>query len=168
MIVVIMGVSGSGKSTIGRMLAKRLGCEFRDADRYHSADNKAKMKKGIPLDDNDRTPWLQELKRVINQHIERDESLVLACSALKESYRRVLGESDDTAYVYLKADFQTISKRVEHRKHEFMNPQLLESQFETLEEPRGAITVDARLSPKLIIDQIVDRLNESKPIDLID
>ncbi len=165
MIVVIMGVSGSGKSTIGRMLAKRLGCVFLDGDRFHSADNKAKMKKGIPLDDNDRIPWLQELNRVINQHIEKDESLVLACSALKEAYRHVLGESDDVAYVYLKADFQTIRKRVERRKHEFMNPHLLESQFETLEEPRGAITIDARLSPKLVIDQIVDSLNESKLID---
>ncbi len=162
MIVVIMGVSGSGKSTIGRMLSKRLGCEFLDADDFHSADNKIKMRQGIPLEDKDRLPWLQELSRVITQHIETQKNLVLACSALKEAYRRILGESDDLAYVYLQADFQTINKRLKRRQHEFMNPQLLESQFKTLEEPHEAITVDAGQSTKQVVEQIITRLNESK------
>ena len=156
MIIVVMGVSGCGKTTIGELLAQRLSCKFADADDFHSADNKAKMKAGIPLTDDDRQPWLTHLAQLFSTYEKRDESLVLACSALRQSYRQIfLDAANNLVFVYLKADFQTIASRLKHRKHEYMNPDLLKSQFETLEEPEDAITANASDSPDAIVEKIL-------------
>jgi gluconokinase len=156
LIIVVMGVSGSGKTTIGELLAQRLPCKFADGDDFHSADNKAKMKAGIPLTDDDRQPWLNNLAQLFSAYEKRDESLVLACSALKQSYRQIfLNATSHLVFVYLKSDFETIASRLKHRKHDYMNPDLLKSQFETLEEPEDAITADTRDSPDAIVEKIL-------------
>jgi gluconokinase len=164
LIVVVMGVSGSGKTTIGKRLAARIGCEFADADDFHSADNKAKMRSGTPLNDEDRLPWLQELNKVISAHSLTKTSLVLACSALKQTYRSILAKDAgaDVVFVYLKVDFQTLQKRLARRRHKFMNPKLLGSQFETLEEPDDAITVDSTQTVSETVQDIMDALDNKK------
>jgi len=154
-----MGVSGSGKTTIGKLLAKRLRCQFADADDFHSAGNKAKMKSGTPLNDDDRRPWLKTLADLIDKHVENKESLVLACSALKHEYRSALSGTNEVLFVYLKVDFETIEKRLKTRHHEFMNPDLLKSQFATLEEPADAVIVDASQEPDLVVDQIALKMS---------
>lgn len=167
MIVVVMGVSGSGKTSVGKKLANRFQCEFVDADDFHSADNKAKMHSGVPLTDEDRRPWLQSLARLISNHRQAGTGLVLACSALKKAYRDILaGEHDElsshgdrtngkTIFVYLKVDYKTLEKRLARRHHEFMNPTLLKSQFDTLEEPTDAIVVDSSQSLAATVKDIV-------------
>jgi carbohydrate kinase (thermoresistant glucokinase family) len=161
-VIIVMGVAGSGKTTIGKALADSLGWQFEDGDDFHSAANKAKMHSGHPLDDADRMPWLQTLA----DHIATwatSKPTVLACSALKESYRAILvGERRDVAVVYLKADFETIAARLNARTGHFMNKGLLRSQFETLETPRGltaeghspVIEVNADLPPAEIVEKI--------------
>ncbi|MBU6452790.1 MAG: gluconokinase [Cyanobacteria bacterium REEB67] len=161
-VIIVMGVSGSGKTTTGKALAASLGWQFEDGDDFHSAANKAKMHAGHPLADADRMPWLQTLA----EHIATwatSKPTVLACSALKESYRAILvGERSDVAVVYLKADFETIAARLNARTGHFMNKELLRSQFETLETPHGVtaegrsavIEVDADLSPAEIVEKI--------------
>lgn len=157
MIIVVMGVSGSGKSTTGKLLAERLEWEFSDADDFHSLNSKEKMRRGIPLTDADRMPWLERLAEIIEERINGGSQMVLACSALKDSYRTVLDRtnSQEVVFVYLKVDFNTVEKRLAERKHEFMNPELLKSQFETLEEPGAAIVVDARQDPELVVESIL-------------
>jgi gluconokinase len=138
-IAVVMGVSGSGKTTIGQALARELGWRFIDADDYHPPANVAKMAAGEPLDDEDRWPWLDRLNGVLKQQME----VVLACSALKERYRSRLAEGiERMVWVYLKGDFDLIRSRLEQRRHRYMPSSLLESQFAALEPPRQAITVD--------------------------
>ncbi len=159
MIVVLMGVSGSGKTTVGRILAADLGWRFADADDYHPAANVAKMHAGIPLDDEDRRPWLQALDRLIDDAQERGEDLVLACSALKHSYQDYLKEGEpDVHYVYLEGSEDLIRRRLAERKGHFMNPGLLHSQFETLEPPSDAIRVDISPPPEAIAGEIRKRL----------
>jgi gluconokinase len=139
MILVLMGVSGSGKTTIGRALAGRLGWRFIDADDHHPADNVAKMAAGIPLEDTDRWPWLDSL----NQLLRKEQNAVLACSALKESYRqRLLAGVADSRVVFLDGDKALIASRVAARKHRYMPAILLDSQFAALEPPAHAIRVD--------------------------
>ena len=138
MIIVLMGVSGCGKSAIGQALSKELDIPFYDADDFHSEANKRKMKEGILLTDRDRKPWLKTLADFMSAHGE----MILACSALKHSYRRILRFSPEVQFVYLKGAYPLIRMRLEERKGHFFNPNLLESQFATLEEPRNAITVD--------------------------
>lgn len=133
-----MGVSGSGKSTVGALLARRLGWEFLDADEYHPPANVAKMSAGIPLEDADRWPWLERL----NGELRQRRNAVLACSALKESYRRVLGKDLDFRTVHLRGDFDLLRSRLQARQHRYMPASLLESQFATLEPPAGAIDID--------------------------
>ncbi len=158
-----MGVSGSGKTTIGQLLAQRLACQFADGDDFHSADNKAKMRAAVPLTDDDRQPWLDKLARLFSTYDKRNESLVLACSALKQSYRQIfLNATDNLVFVYLQADFETIASRLQHRKHEYMNPDLLKSQFETLEEPEDAITVDANDSPDRLVEKILVEIKTNR------
>lgn len=156
MILIIMGVSGSGKTTIGQRVAERLGYGFSDADDFHSAANKAKMAGGIPLNDDDRAPWLQTMRAAIEEWQRTSTGHVLACSALKEGYRLALGAGDpDRKFIYLKGSFELIQSRLEHRAGHFFNPALLQSQFDALEEPTDAIIVDAARSVDDQADEIV-------------
>ena len=151
-----MGVSGSGKTTIGLGVASRLGYEFSDADDFHSAANKAKMASGIPLNDDDRAPWLQALHAAIEAWQRTTTGHVLACSALKDRYRFALGAGDpDRKFIYLKGSFELIKSRLEHRTDHFFNPALLRSQFDALEEPADAILVDAAKSVDEQVDEIL-------------
>lgn len=157
--VIVMGVSGAGKSTIGRLLAERLGARFLDADDFHPTANLAKMRRGIPLDDNDRAPWLACLNRTLHEHAARGEDVVLACSALKQSYRdRLMAGLPAAQLVYLRGSHTLLAARLSGRADHFMPPELLDSQLATLEEPRGAITVDADGTPEAITTAICEAL----------
>lgn len=158
MAVIIMGTTGSGKTTIGSQLAKHLGWEFVDADDFHPPANVEKMKHGIPLTDADRMPWLKVLHDKIVQWIAERRNVVLACSALKQSYRDELMAGPEVKFVYLKGSYELFSTRVLARKGHFAKQDLLASQFATLEEPADAITVDAAASPEQIVAQICKQL----------
>jgi gluconokinase len=158
MIVVVMGVTGSGKSTVGNLLAKRLGWQFADADDFHSTANKDKMKHGIPLTDADRMPWLAALHEQIAKWAAAKSSAVLACSALKQSYREALGRGPEVKFVYLKGTYHLIDDRLLARKGHFADDHILAAQFADLEEPMDAITVDIGPSPEKIVDEICPRL----------
>lgn len=150
-----MGVSGSGKTTIGLLLADALHWEFKDADAFHSPANIEKMRLGIPLSEDDRIPWLQALQRAIAQWLQEDKNVVLACSALKASYRQFLSlDSDRVKLVYLKGSFEVIQKRLQERHNHFMSEKLLKSQFDALEEPPDSIYVDVSDSPEIIVDYL--------------
>lgn len=160
MIIIVMGVSGSGKTTVGEKLAESLGYRFADADDFHSQKNIEKMHNGIALDDADRLPWLQKIQDVIKQCLSENTNLVLTCSALKESYRQMLlinGES--VKLVYLKGSFELIQKRLKERLNHFMSEKLLKSQFDILEEPSDAITVDISEPLEVIIQNIIENLS---------
>jgi len=159
MIIILMGVTGTGKTTAGRKLAASLGWEFFDADDFHSAANVAKMKSGVPLDDEDRKPWLESLRRLIQESLANDQPAVLACSALKQDYRDVLIIDERVKLVYLKGDYDLIKARLSARSNHYMNPALLESQFQTLEEPIGALCVDIQSPPEEIVDIIRTQFN---------
>jgi gluconokinase len=155
MIIVLMGVSGAGKTTVGKLLAEQLGWRFCDADAFHPRANIEKMHQGIPLDDEDRKPWLQALARLIDEARERNENIVLACSALKHAYQEYLGHHMDVVkYVYLSGSPELIAKRLATRRGHFMNSALLSSQFAALEPPDDAIRVDITPSPKEIAAEI--------------
>ena len=154
MIVVVMGTTGSGKTTVGSLLAKRLGWEFVDADDFHPPANVEKMKHGIPLTDADREPWLKALHDKIIEWIAEGRNVVLACSALKRSYRDELRTSSDVKFVYLRGSYELFSQRVSARKGHFAKEDLLASQFATLEEPTDAITVDAVPLPEQIVAEV--------------
>lgn len=154
MVVVLMGVTGSGKTTVGRLLSTELGWTYYDADDFHPRANILKMTSGTSLNDDDRRPWLEILSRLIRDCLERDEWAVLACSALKESYRKFLLVDERVKLIYLKGDYEIIQKRLSERRGHYMNPALLDSQLETLEEPLRGLQVDISLSP----DEIVKRI----------
>jgi carbohydrate kinase (thermoresistant glucokinase family) len=154
-IVVVMGVSGSGKSTVGALLGKRLGFEFLDADKFHPPENVAKMAAGVPLTDEDRAPWLERL----NAELRKRKDAVLACSALKESYRRALAEGVDCRFVHLRGPIELIRARMQERRHRYMPASLLESQFATLEPPAGAIDVDIARPAEDCVAEIVARFS---------
>ena len=160
MIIVVIGVAGSGKSTVGRMLASSLSCEFLDGDDYHSPENKAKMHKGIPLNDDDRIDWLNSLNKILHESCNKNKDVVLACSALKESYRKRLSKNiaKNMKWVYLKGDFDTVYNRLSERKDHFFDPDLLRSQFETFEEPANVIAMDIRKTPIEIVDLILSKI----------
>ena len=149
-----MGVSGAGKTTVAAELAQELGWEFLDSDWFHSAANVTKMHAGIPLDDADRVPWLGALRSETERAIRENRNLTLACSALKESYREQLMVGPEVRFVYLKGTFEVLRQRLVHRSGHFMTEKLLASQLETLEEPAGAITVDADRPTAEIVAEI--------------
>ncbi len=155
MIVVVMGVSGAGKSTIGRRLAERLGIPFLDADEFHPPENVAKMAAGTPLTDADRGPWLE----LLNAKLRREPSAVLACSALKAAYRDILARGiPDCRFVHLRGGIELIRARLEARRHRYMPASLLESQFATLEPPADAIEADVAQAPEACVEQILAAL----------
>ena len=160
MVILLMGVSGSGKTTIGKMLAQKQQWQFRDADDFHPQSNKDKMQRGEALSDVDRYLWLELLRQEIDRALQANIALILACSALKAAYRQVLADdSDRVKFVYLKGSFELIQQRLKERHGHFMNPDLLESQFDDLEEPEGAIVVDISESPEASVKQIQAKLN---------
>lgn len=154
MIILLMGVTGAGKTTVGRELAGQLGWRFADADVYHSPANIAKMHAGIPLTDQDRAPWLQALHHAISAWLESSENVVLACSALKQSYRDMLVISPEVKLVYLHAGRELVADRLAARAGHYMNHLLVPSQFETLQEPAEAFTVDASQDVQEIVRKI--------------
>lgn len=162
MVVIIMGVSGSGKSTVGAMLARRFCARFIEGDDYHSSANIEKMSSGVPLDDSDRMPWLAALASEIRRHRAGGSDVVVACSALKARYRELLvGDIPDSFFVYLKGDEPLIRQRIDKRPGHCMPENLLVSQFEILEEPPEAIVIDIQDSPERIVGSIHRQLRNS-------
>ena len=162
MIVIIFGVSGAGKTTIGKLLAQKLGWKFLEADDFHPAANVEKMRSGHPLTDDDRWPWLERLREQIKQHVELGENAVLACSALKRKYRDRLRVNSRVKFVFLRGDYALIEKQVRHRRGHFMNPALLRSQFADLEEPapnEDAIRIELGRTPQEIVEEIKARVH---------
>ncbi|MGB5941788.1 MAG: gluconokinase [Leeuwenhoekiella sp.] len=165
MVIIVMGVSGSGKSTIAIKLADRLNFPYFDADDYHSKKNIEKMASGHPLNDHDRRPWLEELAKQI-AHWEKQEGAVLACSALKESYREILSSTLDTVkWVYLDGSYDLILDRISDRKNHFMKAEMLKSQFDALEVPEYGLHVDIAPSIEEIVDVVVNKLSTPKHLN---
>jgi len=154
MIVIVMGVVGSGKTTVGRLLAQQLNWEFADADDFHPAVNIEKIRHGIPLGDEDRQPWLDRLREAILGWIARGRNVVLACSALKRAYRKILDAGPEVKFVYLKGSATLIAERLRSRHGHFAGEQILASQLSDLEEPEWALTVDIAATPAQIVDKI--------------
>ena len=159
MFVVITGVAGSGKTTIGKLLAHDLGWPFHEGDDFHPAVNVEKMRRGEALTDTDRQPWLDALRAVIQSAVENGEHGVLACSALKRSYREHLCVNDQVVFAHLAATPELIEHRLQQRKGHFMNPSLLESQFATLETAETEVSLDASLPPAVLVQQLRDALH---------
>ena len=157
-IFIIMGVSGTGKTTIGKLLSKTYGFPFFDGDDFHPSANIEKMASGRPLDDNDREGWLKSLNKLAQEHIK--SGAIIACSALKEIYRETLSEgiTNKIVFVFLKGSFEQVKSRLDNRKGHFMSSALLKSQFDTLEEPKDAIEASIQLSPEEIITTIQNQL----------
>jgi len=167
-IYIVMGVSGVGKTTIGKALAQQTGISFYDADDFHSKENKTKMAAGIPLQDQDRWPWLD---RIVAQYpLWKDKGAIVACSALKESYRtRLKVDQLQVKTIHLFASFSSVAQRLAARKAHFFNSDLLQSQFDTLEAPKSGIVCDATLSKKVIVQHIMNAIqrDQASPLGLI-
>jgi gluconokinase len=161
MVIVVMGVTGSGKTTIGTLLARGLGWQFVDADEFHSLANKAKMHAGIPLTDTDRLPWLAAIHAQIAKWVAEGSNVVLACSALKKSYRQLLWNGPEVQFVYLKGSYELIAQRLLERKGHFADEHILAGQFADLEEPTDATTVEISGTPHEIVADICRRLKVS-------
>ena len=157
-----MGVVGAGKTTVGSLLAQKLGWQFADADDFHPAPNVEKIRRGMPLDDSDRAPWLAALHDAILHWNLEGRNAVLACSALKRKYRDILGV-DGVRFVYLKGDYELIEQRLRTRRGHFASDSILKSQFEDLENPDDAITIEVDKPPEAIVSEIIDKL---KPTSL--
>lgn len=159
--IIVMGVAGCGKTTVGVLLAKHLGWNFYDADGFHPAENVAKMRDGTPLDDSDRAPWLAALHELISTSLKTSCPAVLACSALKERYRQQLLEGNEgVQIVYLKGSYGLIWSRLTRRKDHYMKPNMLKSQFEALEEPREALTIDISKPVEDAVKEILKYIGE--------
>jgi gluconokinase len=159
-----MGVAGSGKSTVGKLLSQRLGWQFYEADDFHPPENIAKMSLGLPLSDRDREPWLDRLKQLIEQTINQGNSAILACSALKSSYRQFLTQElkNEVCWIYLRGDYQLISARIKQRQQHFFKEEILNTQFANLEEPTEALIIDVSLSPAAIVNTILTYLSDQE------
>jgi gluconokinase len=161
-IVIVFGVSGTGKTTMGKLLAQEVGWHFYEADDFHSRANIEKMHRGIPLTDADRWPWLESLRQLIERSLEASENAVLACSALKRAYRERLRVSDEVKFVFLRGDYALIEKQLRRRHGHFMNPELLRSQFADLEEPKpdeNVLTIELGFTPEEIVEEIKIKLH---------
>ena len=157
MVIIIFGVSGAGKTTIGKLLARDLRWRFIEADDFHPAANIEKMRSGHPLTDDDRWPWLEQLRQQIERSLSARENAVLACSALKRAYRDRLHVSDEIKFVFLRGDHALVEKQLRSRHGHFMNAALLQSQFHDLEEPESdenVQTVDLGRKPQELVDEI--------------
>jgi len=168
MIVIVMGVTGAGKTTVGRLLAERSGWDSADADDFHPAANVEKMRRGVALSDDDRQPWLKSLRATITRWIAEKRNVVLACSALKRSYRQELAAGPEVRFVYLKGSAELIAQRLRSRQGHFAGEQILEGQFADLEEPIEAnsaeadpetsVTVEIAATPQQIVAEIRRKL----------
>lgn len=165
MIILIMGVAGSGKTTIGSRLAARLGCGFADADQFHSEANKQKMAQGIALTDADRLPWLQNMHAAIEAQERQGHDQVFACSALKKRYRDLLRGDSDLRLVYLQGSAELLAERLSRRRGHFFPVELLQDQLDNLEEPTAeeALIVDIGQTPEQIVESIVRQLRNERP-----
>ena len=161
MIVIVFGVSGAGKTTVGKLLARKLGWHFLEADDFHPSANVEKMRSGHPLTDEDRWPWLKRLRDEIERSLAARENAVLACSALKRKYRDCLRVNSDVRFVFLRGDYALIEKQLRRRRGHFMDPDLLRSQFADLEEPErdeSIITVELGRTPQEVVEAIKTKL----------
>ncbi len=158
MIILVMGVSGSGKTSVGQALALRLDCPFTDADSFHSEANRAKMAAGIPLTDEDRLPWLRAVGAAVRSSAINRKDHVFACSALKAEYRRILDPMGECKLVYLRGSPDLLAKRLAGRQGHFFNPNLLQSQLDTLEEPADAAIIDIAQPLPAIVESLVETL----------
>jgi gluconokinase len=157
---IVMGVSGCGKTSVGKLLAGQLGWDFFDADDFHPPINVKKMADGIPLNDSDRAPWLASLRDLILSSLKADRPGVLACSALKERYRQqLLKDNEGIQLIYLKGSYDLIWPRMSARKGHFMKPDMLRSQLETLEEPANALTIDVSTPMDDIISKVLEQMD---------
>jgi len=159
MFIILMGVAGTGKTTVGRLLSKELGWRFYEGDDFHPPANVEKMRSGEPLTDRDRRPWLDALRAVIQGALEKNDNGIMACSALKRSYRARLRVGEQVVFAYLAAAPDVIRRRLEKRTDHFMNPSLLESQFAALETPKNALTLDASVPPAVLVQQLRQELS---------
>lgn len=157
-----MGVVGAGKTTVGLLLAQRLGWQFADADDFHSPENKNKISHGVALTDADRAPWLAALRRAIEQWNAEGQNVVLACSALKRAYRDQL-QAGNVKFVYLKGDYDLIAARLRSRHGHFANESILKSQLADLEEPANAIVVSVDQTPDAMVGEIIEQLKTAYP-----
>lgn len=165
MIIIIFGVSGAGKTMIGKLLARELGWQFLEADDFHPAANIEKMRSGRPLTNEDRWPWLNSLRKQIEHSVSAGENAVLACSALKRAYRDCLRVSDEVRFVFLRGDYPLVEKQLRSRRRHFMNPDLLQSQFDDLEEPQAdehTLTIALGRTPEEIVEEIEAKLHLPK------
>jgi gluconokinase len=161
-IVIVFGVSGAGKTTIAKLLAEQLGWEFYEADDFHPRANIEKMRSGRPLTDEDRWPWLERLREQIARSLAAKENAVLACSALKRAYRERLRVNDDVRFVFLRGDYALIENQLRRRRGHFMNPELLQSQFDDLEEPQAdenVLTIKLGRTPEELVEEIKTKLD---------
>ena len=163
LIIYIMGVSGSGKTTVGKKLSAKTGIPFFDGDDFHSPSNRQKMKAGHPLNDEDRKTWLQRLNQLAKDQLQTAGGII-ACSALKEKYRQVLssGISESVVWIFLQGSYELIRERLNARKGHFMPPSLLDSQFEALEVPSDALNIDIAIGPDEIVEKITAYLQTSR------
>jgi carbohydrate kinase (thermoresistant glucokinase family) len=155
-IIIVMGVAGSGKSTVGQLLAEKLGWRFIEGDHYHSAENRTKMAAAQPLNDQDRQPWLASLAALVDKHLQMDRSAVLSCSALKRAYRDQLRRPENAVrFVYLEGSYERVMDRLNQRADHFMRTELLQNQFDELEQPDKALTLSIEASPEAIVEQVM-------------
>jgi gluconokinase len=161
-IIIVFGVSGAGKTTVGKLLARELDWHFLEADDFHPTANIEKMHAGHPLTDEDRKPWLERLRQQIERSLATGEDAVLACSALKRAYRDRLRVSDEVKFVFLRGDYALVEKQLRSRHGHFMNAALLQSQFDDLEEPQpdeNVLTIELGRTPEEIVERIEAKLN---------